>query len=282
MNVSRELVTRNSSKPECVCVEGSVVFLSMVDIITFLTGQPVVVTLLWTILTSRKTPDILNFHLALFHNLQYLISLVHLCFLFLVRDEQWKVFNFLLVYAQTGGPMSLGFICFQRYVAVIHPTSYPLLKKHRYREACVATVWLFSLSFAVTNVLGSESIAPVAMAFFKNFPFFVMIAMTCMMVHSTIQTIRMLKKPGPESNKMNPAKRRAINAVRATSAITLCFYFPVTLMAKIQTTCKFACQTAPFSFLLLSAASVVDPLCHLSTLRKLFACCKCEEKPRRS
>ncbi|CAB1447255.1 unnamed protein product [Pleuronectes platessa] len=230
--------------------------------------------------TSGKTPDLLNCNLAIFHYLQYWISLVHLCFLFLVREAQWKVFNFLLVYAQTGGPMSLGFICLQRYVAVIYPTSYPLLRKYRYREVCVATVWIFSLFFAFTRVLDSDYVVPLAKDLFRNIPFGVMISMTAMMVHSNIKTIKMLMKPGPESNKMNPTKKRALNAVRVTSIITICFYFPVIMLEKITYTCTFACKTAPFTFLLLSAASVVHPMCHLYTLRKFLTCCKREENPK--
>ncbi|XP_069372544.1 uncharacterized protein [Paralichthys olivaceus] len=276
MKDSLENVTLNSSGPQCVCGQGFVFYLSLVDIVTFLTGQPVVVTLLWTSLTSRKTPDILNCNLALFHNSQHLVSLVHLCILFLLPDGQSRVLDFLLAYAQTGGPMNLGFICIQRYVAVIHPTSYPLLKKRRYREVCVAMVWLFSLSFAIMHTF--ESFPAVAGKFFANLPFFLIMFMTSMVVHSSIKTVNMLKKPGPESDKLHPAKRRAFNAVRATFTITMCFYFPVALMQRVpfDNECDFDCVIKPVSFLLLSAASVAYPLFNLSTQRKFFVCCECE------
>ncbi|AWP21338.1 Hypothetical protein SMAX5B_015657 [Scophthalmus maximus] len=277
-------VSLNSSKrPDCQCESGHREFLSLVDVVTFLVGQPVVARLLWVSLTSNRTPDVLNCNLAVFHNVQYWISAVHLFILFMLPREQQNLFRFLLVFAQTGGPMNLCYICMQRYVAVIHPTSYPLLKKYRYAEVCAATVWLLSVPLAFANTLAPVFISPLIDQVVDNLPFFLMVCMCLMMVRSSVKMARALLKPGPEGNRLSPAKRRACRAIRATSAVTMMFYVPVNVLQKVtaQDPCTLGCVVTPGCVLLLSAASIVHPLFYLSTHGKLFACRERERKASR-
>ena len=63
---------------------------------------------------------------------------------------------FLSVYVLIGGPMNLSFICLERYIAVIHPTFYPLLKKYRCREVCALSVWLLVVPLSLMKVLSEE------------------------------------------------------------------------------------------------------------------------------
>lgn len=270
-------VTLNSSKQE-LCHLGLeyVVVLSLIDIITFLVGQPVIAKLLWLAFTSKKTTDILNCNLALFHNLQYLISILHLIALFLLPHSHLQIQMFLLVYVEIGGSMSLSFICLERYAAVIHPTSYPLLKKYRCREVCAATVWLFSVPIALASIMAPNA-PPNTLSFLTEFPCYVMVSMTAMMVWCSYSIVKTLKKSGPGRDELHPAKKRAFKIVCATSTITLFCYVTVSLLqrsnvgANIQV---YDCIVLPVCISLLSAASVVHPLIYLSTQGKLAPCLK--------
>lgn len=251
-----------------------VVSLSLIDIIPFLVGQPVITKLLWIASTSKKTLDILNCNLALFHNLQYLMSIVHFIVLFVMPNAQFRVLRFLLVYAQIGGPMSLAFICLERFVAVVHPMSYPLLKKYRCREVGAVMVWLFSVPTALVSILTAPGPTSIRDQAIKAFPFSVLVIMTVMVVRCSSSVAKTLKKSGPGSKELHPVKRRAFTTVCATSIIALFCYAPVTLMQELRLDEEYVCIFTSVCILLLSAASVVHPLFYLSAQRKLFACLK--------
>ena len=63
---------------------------------------------------------------------------------------------FVFDYVIVGGPMTLSFICLEWYIAVVHPTSYPLLKRYRCREVCALSVWLLVLPIATLGLISDE------------------------------------------------------------------------------------------------------------------------------
>lgn len=265
----------NSSKHEaCESAPAYLVALSLIDIIPLLVGQQVITRLLWITFRSKKI-DILNCNLALFHNLQYLISILHLIVLCSQPLAQKIILKFLFVYVQIGGPMSLSFICLERYAAVIHPMSYPLLKKYRFREICAVTVWLFSVPTALGSVLAEESLSSLKETLLDIFPICVLVVMTAMMVRCSVSIARTLKKSGPGRGELHPTKRRAFKTVCATSAITFFCYAPVTLMQrfKFEDEYTYYCIITPVCILFLSAASVVHPLFYLSAQGKFKSTC---------
>lgn len=267
----------NASEPGTGgCGQDQVVLLSMIDICTLLVGQPVIVRLLWIVLTSKKTIDILNFNLALFLNLEYFMLFLHLNMLFLLPTGQATMLKFLLAYAQVGGPMSLSFICMERYVAVIHPTSYPLLKKYRYREVCAAAVWLFSVPSAFANVFADKPECPILETLLRMNPLLIMTVTTAVIVRSSISVAKALKHSGPGKDVMHPVKKRAFKTVCATLIIIMLFYIPVSLMQRIGYLKEsfHMCSVTSTCIFLLSAASVVHPVFYLSTQGKLFPCLK--------
>lgn len=263
--------TNSSRNVSCVCGPSEKVLLTLTDVSTFLMGQPVIVKLLWITFTSAKTPDILNVNSAVFHNFQYLISVVHVIVLFALPPVHKDLLTFMFVYAQLGGPANLAFICMQRYVAVVHPTLYPLLNKYRIREACAVTVWLLSLPLAFASVFAGDTFPSGTEGIIKSFPFYVTVFMVGMTVRGTIRIMKTLKKSSPGNDKLHPAKKRAFKTIRATSIITLCFYVPVTVFERFLFLgeCVNGCLITPVCILLLSAASVVHPLFYLSTQGKL-------------
>lgn len=262
-------VTRNSSNQPISCEFGRSqnVFLATTDIITFLIGQPVITKLLWITLTSKKDKDILNINLALFHNFQYLMSIWHLISMFKKPQIQMKILSFMIIYSELGGPLNLSFICMQRYVAVIHPTSYPLLKKYRAREVWAAIVWIVSVPIAFASTFAGSAMSSIREDMINTVSFSVTVSITIVIARFSAKIAMTLKKSGPGRDKLSPGKRRAFTTVCATSVITLCFYIPVALLQKFRSIDEYTyeCIITPVCILLLSAAGIVHPLFYLST-----------------
>lgn len=270
-------VTRNSNQSD-VCHFGPayIMVLSLIDIITFLMGQPLITRLLWITFTSKKTIDILNFNLALFHNFQYLTSTFHLAAMFLLPNAQQQILKFLLVYAQVGGPMSLSFISIERYVAVIHPMSYSLLKKYRCREVFAVTMWLLTVPIALASLLAKTLASFLNQQVLQIIQFSALCIMIAIMLRCSIRIAMVLKKSGPGLEKMHPAKKKAFHTLRATSAIALFCYTPVNLLQRLMSGNEYIydCIVTPGCIFLLSVGSIVHPLFYLLTQGKLFTCFK--------
>lgn len=244
--------------------------LATTDIITFLIGQPVITKLLWLTLTSKKDKDILNVNLALFHNFQYLLSILHLISIFVIPQIQMQILSFLIVYGELGGPLNLAFICLQRYVAVIHPTSYPVLKKYRCREIWAVMVWMLSVPIAFANLFAGSKMSSIKEDMINSVSFSVTVLLTAVIIRFSVSIAATLKKSGLGGEKLSPAKRRAFTIVCATSFATLAFYIPVALLQKFRTIDEYTyeCIVKPVCILLLSVASIVHPLFYLYTQGK--------------
>nr|XP_040045360.1 C-X-C chemokine receptor type 2-like [Gasterosteus aculeatus aculeatus] len=261
----------NHSVEEAECTQ--VVFFSLIDILSLLIGHPVNAKLLWISVTSKKTLDILNFNLALFNDSQYFITLLHLIYMLSAAQNHQQIANFLLVYVQIGGPMSLSFICMERYVAVIHPTSYPLLKKYRIRELCALTVWLFALPSALVVVFAPDVFSQAHLSgALAILPASLMLVMGAVMVACSSRIARALKTSSPGRDKLHPVKRRAFRVVCATSAVAISCYLPVNalqgLRAWVPSTLE--CAITAACLLLLCIASFVHSVLYLSTHLKLL------------
>lgn len=234
--------------------------------------------LLWICFVSIKTPDVLNANLGLFYSFQYLMSLAHAVVSFTLRAQQARFLRFVFVLAQTGGPAGLTFVCIQRFVAVVHPASYPLLKKYKYCEISAAAVWILSVPTAVGGVFVQfPSSKAKAMS---DAPLILMVAMIGMMWQCSIKMVLMLRRRGPGKGKVHPAKKRAFRTIAATTAITITFYIPVALLQRLKSDdeCNFECVLMPRCVFLLSVASLVHPLFYLYTQRKLLTCCLKENR----
>lgn len=244
--------------------------LGATDIITFLIGQPVISKLLWLTLTSKKDKDILNVNLAIFHNAQYFMSIFHLISIFVMPQIQMQILSFLLVYGELGGPLNLAFICLQRYVAVIHPTSYPVLKKYRCREIWALLVWTLSVPIAFANLFAGGDMPSIREDIITTVSFSATLLLAAVIIRFSVSIAKTLQKAGPGGEKLSPAKRRAFTVVCATSFVTVSFYIPVALLQKFRTIDAYTydCIIKPVCMLLLSVASIVHPLFYLSTQGK--------------
>ncbi|KAJ3602172.1 hypothetical protein NHX12_029931 [Muraenolepis orangiensis] len=144
-------ITDNVEHNETHCQgQAFMVFIGLSDFFSVIVGQPLIAKLLWTAIHSKRV-DVLNINLAFYHNFQYLLTVIHSFMVISKARQHIQIMMFLFVYVLIGGPMMLFFICLERYIAVVHPTFYPLLRTYRCREACALSVWLLSLPTAVVK-----------------------------------------------------------------------------------------------------------------------------------
>ncbi|KAG7278808.1 hypothetical protein CRUP_019114 [Coryphaenoides rupestris] len=183
------------------------------------------VRLLWIAFRAKKK-DFLNINLAFFHNLQYLLTTLHFVMAFTFNVDALNIVKFLSVYMLIGGPVSLSFVCLERYVAVVHPTSYPLLKTHRCREACALSAWVLMLPAATVKAMAKDR--AIAIAAMDVTALSVMVFAIGVIAWCNVAILKALKKSGPATDKLHPAKKRAFGTVRAISIIVLLCYIPVT------------------------------------------------------
>lgn len=253
----------------------NVVGLTVVDVLTVVLGQPVMAKTLWVTCTQSKPIDILSLNLDIFYNFHQWLCTIHLLFLYLLPWLQDVVLKFIFVAAQTGGPLNLAFISLERYVAVIHPTSYRKLKQYRFREMCAASVWILSLTIYSINSYLRNSSFNSERNLSADIPIIWMVTMTSLVVHSSISIAKALKKPGVGNGKLHPGKKKALKTVVATLQIVLLCYGSMAILVRIgcfevETTASFV--FIPFGLGLMSAASIIHPLYHLFTQGRLFDC----------
>lgn len=276
------MVSSNSSLEACLQTPAFarkteyVVMLSLIDIIPFLVGLPLMVRLTWVTLKSMKTIDILNFNLALINFFHYWISIVHLHILLLQKNYQfqYKILILLCLYSEIGGPMSMFFICLERYIAVVHPMYFQLLKAYRFREVSAVIVWCVTLSICSVYIANANHMEFYIGRMF-TLPPILLLAISIITVHCSINMAYLLMQPGPGRRKMHPVKKKAFKTVCTNILIVMTFYSPVTLlqrMAFIEEIYFF--KVVPVCVFLLSVASIVHPLLYLSGQGKLNICSK--------
>lgn len=245
------------------------VLLSLIDIVPLLVGLPLIGRLAWVTFKSVKTMDILHLNLALFNVLHYWISIVHLHVLLLRKNYQHRILRFLCLYGQVGGPLSLFLICVERYVAVVHPLYFQLLKTYRFREVGAATVWCSALllsSIYIANLSPMELFNERML----DLPPALLLAISVMTVHCSISMAPPLLRPGPGRATVHPVQRKAFRSVCTNVLIVLTCYGPVSLLQKLSFLEEtYVFKVEPVCVFLLSVASVAQPLLLLSGQGKL-------------
>ncbi|XP_056877508.1 olfactory receptor 10Q1-like [Takifugu flavidus] len=270
MNLSNSTLEACLQTPAFTRRTGYIVALCLIDILPLLVGLPLIARVAWVTFKSRKTTDILNLNLALINFPHYWISAVHLHLLLLQKNSHQRILRFLCVYGQMGGPLSVFFICLERYVAVVHPLHFQLLKTYRFREVSAVTVWCFTLFLSSIYIANSGS-----MEFFNerilDLPPVLLLATSVLTVHCSLSIMAsLLTKLAPGRATLHPAKKKAFKTVCTNALVVLTCYSPVSLLQRVSFTEETQVFTVvPACVFLLSVASVVHPLLFLCGQRKL-------------
>lgn len=240
-----------------------VVVLSLIDILPLVVGLPLISSVAWVTLKSRKSVDILNLNLALINFLHYWISAVHLHLLLLQRSSQHRVLQLLCLYGQAGGPISLFFMCLERYVAVVHPLHFQLLKTYRFREVSAAAAWGFTLLLS-SLYIGTSASGEFLSQSMLELPPVLLLAVCVLTVHCSISMAPLLVKQGPGAAKLHPVKKKAFKKVCSNVLVVVTCYGPASLLQRLSFTPETRVfKVVPACVCLLSVASVVQPALYL-------------------
>ena len=169
--------------------------------------------------------------------------------------------------------MNLSFICLERYIAVIYPTFYPLLKKYRCREGCSLLVWLLAVPPSLMKALSEDLHTSMEQGSMDLVAYTILCLTTVVMLWSNIAILNALKNSQSSTDKQHPVKKRAFQTVRAIFIASFLCYIPAGIMVKYKTVVRnSSCIIAPFCIFLVSVASVVHPMFYLSATGQLFPC----------
>lgn len=264
MNLSNSTLEACFQTPAFAQRTEYVVVLCLIDVVPLVVGLPLMARVAWVALTCTRTLDVLNLNLALINFLHYWISVVHLHLLLLQKDYHHRILKFLCVYSQIGGPMSLLFICLERYIAVVHPLYFQLLKTYRFREVSAATVWAFTLILSSIYIANSGSMEDFSERV-MDLPPVLLLATSMLTVHCSVSMASLLTKQAPGRAKLHPVKRKAFRTVCTNVLVVLTCYGPASLLQRLP----FPGETrvfkvVPVCVFLLSVASVVHPWLFLS------------------
>lgn len=269
MNLSNSTLEACLQTPAFARRTEYIVVLCLIDIVPFVVGLPLIARVAWVTLKSMKTTDILNLNLALINLLHYWISAVHLHLLLLQKSYHHRILKFLCLYSQMGGPLSLFFICLERYIAVVHPLYFQLLKTYRFREVSAATVWCFTLFLSSIYIANSGSLEYFSERV-SDVPPVLLLATSVLTVHCSVSMASLLARHGPGRATLHPVKKKAFRTVCTNVLVVLTCYSPVSLLQKLSFTEETQVfRVVPACVFLLSVASVVHPSLYLSGQGKL-------------
>ena len=194
---------------------------------------------------------------------------MHVCIIYFNRELNSNMVSFLTVYLLMGGPLTLAFICLERYIAVIHPTFYPLLKKYRCREGCVLSMWFLVLPTATINAfLDRLNIESNVIPFIA---YTILSLVTIVMAWVNIAILKVLRTSGPATDKLHPSKKRASQTVFGIAFISMICYTPVGFLVFFSLFAgpNSVCLVVPAIIFLVSVASVAHPIFYLTTTGNL-------------
>lgn len=261
----------NSSEPanvtlRCFYTVGHYIFMSIFDITTCIVGLLIVIRYLWVTVSSSPT-KVLNISISVFNIVQCSFQLVHLLIINLFGGMLWVVEDIMLCFSISGAPLFMSIICVERYVAVVWPTRYPLLKVYRYREVCCAAAWVATLLLSILTFWSK------VFKILRNLVVAKLSLDCAVILVCNIQILRTLKRSSPGRDEMHPVKLKAFRTVRRISAIICCCYIPPTMFLKYMDEWpNSACYMIPTSVGLLVIGGIFYPLLTLHSKGMLWSC----------
>ncbi|KAF3702003.1 Proteinase-activated receptor 3 [Channa argus] len=237
-------------------------YLSLQFINMFL-GIPANFMVLWLIHKNKRdssTADIFILQLAVLDILFCLIPPLELAnIIFLSTSSNWYILRFFYG-MKDSSPLFLSCICLDRYVAVVHPITFTILKDRQHRAFVAMVVWLIILAYAAAKCVGNIA------HFEKVFTAMILTAFA-FMVYCNIAILWVLRQSGPSRDEMHPVKKRAFKMVLIILAIIVVNYFPPVALFPFQDCFSpevFQCYIHYFAFGLMDFSSSIQPLLYLS------------------
>ncbi|XP_051734816.1 C-C chemokine receptor type 8-like [Ctenopharyngodon idella] len=245
--------------------------------ISFLLGLPTHSYVIWLIITgtgSRVASEFFFFNLSVCeigNSLNSMFGLLSYLF-----SSFTILTHFLQGLGITGRPLFQCLMCFECYLAVVHPVTFLKYKPLRYRVMCCTAAWIITLGsclFCIFTLL-SFNIEPYIWFFSTAFLFFLSIQLFCL-----VTVLRALKQSGPgerkrERGEENHMKRRAFYLILITTINLIIQYMPFTITGFFVILAQKDIFVFWFpAFLCYVLAGFVQPVLYLQRAGKLFCLC---------
>lgn len=263
-----------ANSTQCFFSPASYVFTCIFDISSAVLGLPLVLHHFWVAL-STSPKDILNLNISIFNTVQCLFHLVDVILFACLKNYYTQARFIMLWFCITGGPLLMCIICVERYIAVVWPRLYPLLKTYRFREVCSAVSWATSLFFTLAMSCAIHLKLP-SLSFYVYSIATVVFGMSCCAtIMCNIKILHTLKNSGPSRDKRHPMKVKALRTVGRITVIILCCYIPSSVLLKFlshQGTSQ--CIIIPICLGLILTASIFYSFLTLHSKGELYNCLK--------
>ncbi|ROJ30586.1 G-protein coupled receptor 4 [Anabarilius grahami] len=271
MNISREIFPTDGSNSSSYLFNiGTDIEINLLYFLSVVLGLPTNSYVIWLIVSGKR-----NELAAKFFSLNLAVCEILLCveivliFLSYEFEFLWTAVSAFDGLAFIGHPQFLCLICFERYLAVVHPVTFLKFKPLRYRVICSVIVWVASFGFGGIFIFFTMFQPMFYLVFlFTQFFFFLCIQLFCL-----VAVLRALKQSGPGERgreEENHMKSRAFYLILITTVTMLIAYAPyLILLALFMTTGSTDTLLSIISCLCFSLAGFVQPLLFLYRMRKL-------------
>ncbi len=230
-------------------------------IILILLVFPINSYVIWLIVTGTGNglaTEIFNLNLAVCEIFIWLESV--LSQLTCEVELLYIVLHFLDGLAITARPLFLCLICFERYLAVVHPLTFLKYKPLRYRVICSVIAWVANLvSGGIISIPSTSSSVYFGVLFVQFFLFL------CIQLFCLVTVLRALKQsvPGERGkgrNGKNNMKRKAFQIILITTVTMLMMYAPYTVVVALCTSSTLPDLLSSISFVCFTSAGLVQPI----------------------
>ncbi|KAK7919625.1 hypothetical protein WMY93_010909 [Mugilogobius chulae] len=243
-----------------------------------LLGCPACITVLWELFQRHKagtpfTPnDIFMLNLTCMDLVFLFFIPIGCCDYFVWHLEKLQVFtNFLCSLNLAGRPLLTACICFDCYLAVVHPVFYRANKSPTPRLLMCAVVWTITLiQGALSTIIDEFFHSPWAM--------FVYVIALPIITTCNIVILCALKSTFPGKTDVHPKKKKALQIITNSMVMTFVAYVPPVLgyiLGGIIITDEheYECFVAIPILIAPAAGSAIMPVLYLENLGKLGRLC---------
>ncbi|KPP57285.1 hypothetical protein Z043_125011, partial [Scleropages formosus] len=207
----------------------AIFFYLVLEFINFFLGAPANVMVLWLMHKNNgdsSTSDIFVWNLAIMDAIFCLIPPLELARMIQSTSTIEYILSF-FYNLKNSSCLFLTCICFDYYMAVIHPVTFTALKDCWHRTVCATIIWLIALANAIIQCVGNTSDTGNAFTVMVLGAFIIM-------VFCNLSILRALMQSGPGRDEMHPVKKKAFRMVLIILAIIVFNYLPVVIFIPFE------------------------------------------------
>ncbi|KAL4601474.1 proteinase-activated receptor 3-like [Arapaima gigas] len=247
-------------------------FYLVLQSVSFFLGTPANAMVLWLLHKNEddtSTSDNFIWNLAVMDMIFCLVLPVELTNMIQSTSHLGYIMSFFCAFKNSASLLTC--ICFDYYLAVIHPITFIALKDRKHRMVCTTIIWLITLAYATIQLV-------VNIPHFDKV-FMVMILGTfAIMVFCNFSILRALMHSGPGWDEMHPVKKTAFGMVLIILAIIVFNYQPVVIVIPLESFFAkdvFQCYISCMVFGFMDISSTIQPMLYLfkKNLSNMHCCC---------